>query len=100
MAENRKSVTVIESICANGTTIPPIIIVQGRRHMESWYSEKLTGDELVLLSETGYTNNELAMIYLEHFICHTNAGPVEPMKVLLMDSLQVIHQNSSYELLE
>ena len=70
MAENRKSVTVIESISAIGTTIPPIIIVQGRQHMESWYSEKLTGDELVLLSDTGYTNNELAMIYLEHFIRH------------------------------
>ena len=57
MAENRKSITAIESICAIGTKLPPIIIVQGRQHMESWYNDKLTGDELVLLSETGYTNS-------------------------------------------
>jgi hypothetical protein len=86
MAENRKSITVIESICAIGTNIPPIIIVQGRQHMESWYHERLQGDELVLLSDTGYTNSELAMIYLEHFIRHTNAGPTQPTKILLMDS--------------
>src|ERR1700716_3377306 len=86
MAENRKSVTVIESICAIGQVQPPIIIVQGRQHMESWYNEKLSGNELVLLSDSGYTNSELAMIFLDHFIKHTEAGPNKPMKVLLMDS--------------
>ena len=86
MAENRKSITMIESICANGTATPLIIIVQGRQHMKSWYNEKLTGEELVLLSDSGYTNNELAMIYLEHFIKHTNADPDQPTKVLLMDN--------------
>ncbi|KFZ24325.1 hypothetical protein V502_01196, partial [Pseudogymnoascus sp. VKM F-4520 (FW-2644)] len=86
MAENRKSVTVIESICAIGKEHPPVITVQGRQHMESWYNEKLSGDELVLLSDSGYTNSELAMIFLEHFIKHTGAGPDKSKKVLLMDS--------------
>jgi hypothetical protein len=54
--------------------------------MTSWYNDKLSGDELVLLSESGYTNNELAMLYLEHFIKCTNAGSDQPQKVLLMDS--------------
>jgi len=69
-----------------GTVIPPIIIVQGRQHMTSWYNDKLSGDELALLSESGDTNNELAMLYLEHFIKCTNAGSDQPQKVLLMDS--------------
>jgi hypothetical protein len=86
MAENRKSVTVIESICAIRKEHPPVIIVLGRQHMESWYNEKLTGDELVLLSDSGYTNSELSMIFLEHFIKHTDASPNKRMKVLLMDS--------------
>jgi hypothetical protein len=86
MAENRKSITMIETICAIGTYTPLIIIVQGRQHMESWYHENLTSNELVLLSDSGYTNNELAMLYLEHLIQHTNAGPNHPKKVLLMDS--------------
>jgi hypothetical protein len=66
--------------------IPPVIIVQGQQHMESWYYEKLSGDELILLSDSGYTNNEIAMLYLEHFIEFTDAGPNKPLKVLLMDS--------------
>ena len=86
MAENRKSITVIESICAIGKEHLPVIIVQGRQHIESWYNEKLSGDELVLLSDLGYTNSELAMIFLEHFIKHTGAGPDKSKKVLLMDS--------------
>ena len=65
--------------------------------MESWYNDKLTGNELVLLSETGYTNNELAMIYLEHFIKHTGAGPSQPQKVLLMDS-HTSHTNPEFVL--
>jgi hypothetical protein len=86
MPENRKYITVIESICAIGTVIPPIIIAQGRQHMTSWYNDKLSDDDLVLLSESGYTNNELAMLYLEHFTKCTNAGSDQPQKVLLMDS--------------
>jgi hypothetical protein len=61
-------------------------LLQGRQHMESWYNEKLSGDELVLLSDSGYTNSELAMIFLEHFIKHTDAGPNKSKKVLLMHS--------------
>lgn len=54
--------------------------------MVSWYNEKLTGTELVLLSESSYTNSELAMLYLEHFISNTRVSPNEAAKVLLMDS--------------
>jgi hypothetical protein len=32
--------------------------------MESWYREKLKAGERVLLSETGYISDDLALIYL------------------------------------
>src|SRR5271154_2982568 len=87
MAQNRKSITMIESICANGTqSMPPIIIIQGKQHMSSWYNEKLTGDELVLLSDSGYTNNQLGLAFLDHFITSIKVGPDKPIKVLLIDS--------------
>jgi hypothetical protein len=76
---------MLETIIANGTTIPPIIIIQGRQHMESWYTEKLDDDVRVVLSESGYTNTELALIYLDHLILHTGAAMNKPPKVLLMD---------------
>ena len=76
---------MLETIAANGTTIPPIIIIQGRQHMENWYTEKLDDNARVLLSESGYTNTELALIYLDHLILHTGAATNKPPKVLLMD---------------
>jgi len=34
-AEDQKSIMMLETIVANGTTIPPIIIIQGQMHMEN-----------------------------------------------------------------
>ena len=76
---------MLETIVANGTTIPPIIIIQGRVHMENWYTEKLDDNVQVLLSDSGYINSELALTYLDHLIKHTGAGMDKPPKVLLMD---------------
>jgi hypothetical protein len=38
-----------------------------------------------VLSNSGYTNKEISLIYLDHLILHTNAGLDKPPKVLLMD---------------
>jgi hypothetical protein len=54
--------------------------------MESWYQDKLKGDKLVLLSESGFTSDDLALIYLQHFIQHTGATPRGPFILLLMDN--------------
>jgi hypothetical protein len=80
--ENRKSLTIVETISANGSSIPPVVIVQGKHHMKRWYEGLTVSGMRVLLSETGYTNIELALIYLEHLNQHLDS--VRP-KVLLMD---------------
>ena len=76
---------MLKTIIANSTTIPPIIIIQGRQHIENQYIEKLDDDARVLLSKSRYTNTELALIYLDHLILHTSAATNKPPKVLLMD---------------
>jgi hypothetical protein len=59
-AEDRKSITMDETIIADGTTIPPIIIIQGKQHIESWYSSKLEKGIRVVLSDSRYTNKEIS----------------------------------------
>ena len=54
--------------------------------MESWYRDRKHQNELVLLSERGFTTDELGIKYLEHFIQHTGASPDQPTKLLLMDN--------------
>jgi hypothetical protein len=84
-AEDRKSLTIIETIIADRTTIPPVMIIQGKRHIENWYSEKLEKGVQVVLSDSGYTNKDISLILLDHIILHTNASIDKPPKVLLMD---------------
>ena len=60
--ENRLSLTVMESISANGTLIPPLIIMPSILIMESWFHENITGYKLVTVSLTGYINENIYII--------------------------------------
>jgi hypothetical protein len=84
--ENRISITIIEAVSAGGQTISPVLVVPGKIHMEAWYPENLGGNELILLSETGYSNSQLALRWLEHFIELTAPHSPENPTVLLLDS--------------
>jgi len=60
--ENRQSVTIIEAICADGRPPPPpVIICPGAKIMESWIHENLIGAEVITVSPTGYTNENIAL---------------------------------------
>ena len=54
--------------------------------MDSWYRDRLTNGEVVLLSESGFTSDTLTYRFLQHFIQHTHSGPDMPYKILLMDN--------------
>jgi hypothetical protein len=79
-------VTVIDAVSAAGWTIPLVIIVQGKWQMDSWYRDRQHQNELVLLSESGFTTDQLTLRFLEWFITYTKAGPREQPKLLLMDN--------------
>jgi hypothetical protein len=83
--ENRLSLTIIESISADGKAIPPGVIVPGSRIMEAWFHRNMTGHELITVSPTGYTNEGICLAWLDHFIHHNNCGPDKPWHILLID---------------
>lgn len=85
MPENRISLTVIECISADGKAIPPVVIVPGVMVMASWFHENMTGHEVITVSPSGYTNEGICLIWLDHFIKHNNCGPNEPWQILLID---------------
>ena len=84
--ENRSSVTIVEAVSASGQVIPPVLIIQGKTHMEAWYHENLHGPERMMLSDSGYINDQLAIEWLQHFILHTGSSKDSEPKVLLLDS--------------
>jgi hypothetical protein len=97
--ENRKSVTIIEAISADGREPPPpLVICPGKRIMESWIHDNLKGGEMIGQSETGYTNERIAIAWLNHFIKYTKAGPDKPWKLLLLDG-HITHENPDFVIL-
>jgi hypothetical protein len=43
--------------------------------MVSWFSENMTGAEVVTISPLGYANKGICMQWLDHFIQHNDYGP-------------------------
>ena len=82
--ENRTSIIIIETVSAIRGVIPPVLVILGKIHMDSWYHINLKGTELILLSDLGYSNRQLAVQWLQNFIEHT--APHEDTKVILLDS--------------
>jgi hypothetical protein len=74
--ENRRSLTIFEAIYANGRRPPPpVVVIQGKHIMADWITPEMDPDMLILTSEKGFTNNEIAVQWLKHFIQHSDAGP-------------------------
>jgi len=62
----REFVTVIEGICADGTTLKPTIILKAEEFIAEWF-KKVRGipeDILFGRSHNGWTNEKMAMEYL------------------------------------
>lgn len=95
--ENRLSVTVIEAITAGGKVITPVVIVPGKLIMSSWFSEHMTGYELLTVSDSGYTNDGIMMVWLDHFIYHMEQTPESEWIILLLDG-QVCHEATNFVL--
>jgi hypothetical protein len=88
--ENRQSLTIFEVIDATGRPPPPLmIVVQGKKVMGSWFPPEFVEqnpDAFIIASEKGFTNNEIAVEFLRHFIRNSNARPHSDWKLLLMDN--------------
>ncbi len=54
--------------------------------MADWFPPELEDEATIITSESGFTNDRIAIEFLKHFIKHTNAGPSSDWKLLLMDN--------------
>jgi hypothetical protein len=72
--DHRESLTVVETIYIDSTTIPPILILKGDVLLEKYFENDLENDleneTLLTTSPLGYSNESLAMKYLIYF--HNN----------------------------
>ena len=85
--ENRRSLTIFECNNAAGDyPPPPLLIIQGRDVMSSWFAEGLPAKTLVMTSDSGFTSDKIAIDFLNHYIANSDAGPNADWKLMLMDN--------------
>jgi hypothetical protein len=83
---NREWVTIIQGINATRWAIPPFVIFAGKHHLSAWYeSDDIPGDWAIAVSENGWTNNDLGVAWLKHFIKHTTDRRVGARQLLILD---------------
>ncbi|ESZ90366.1 hypothetical protein SBOR_9248 [Sclerotinia borealis F-4128] len=71
---NREWTTAIVSINNVGESIPPFLVVKGKNHLSSWYTESdLLPDWVIKTTSNGWTNNETGLEWIKHFNKHTIA---------------------------
>lgn len=86
MPENRESATSIECISADGTVIPACLILTAEVHMARWYQQdELDPATLIAVSESGYSNDRIALHWLEHFNRHTEEKAQGALRLLIID---------------
>lgn len=54
--------------------------------MADWFPPELDSKVYVEASESGFTSNEIAIKWLQHFIAHSDSGPECDWKLLIMDN--------------
>ena len=83
--DDRQYITVVECIQAGGSVIPPMIIQQGKNHLERSFPAGLDDTVLCAVSSTGYLNDELALQWLLHYDKFTRNSALGPYRMLIFD---------------
>jgi hypothetical protein len=65
--DNREYITAVECICADGSSIPPMLILQGEVLLEKYFDNSLDDDTLIAANATAYMNQGLGLKWITHF---------------------------------
>jgi DDE superfamily endonuclease/helix-turn-helix, Psq domain/Tc5 transposase DNA-binding domain len=83
---NREWVTAIDCICADGQSLPPVIIFEGKMHQSTWYNTELPEDWVIGVSDNGWTDNTLGLTWLKNvFEKHTVHRTKGVYRLLILD---------------
>jgi hypothetical protein len=84
---NREWVTAIETICADGYSLPPCIIFKGQVYIAGWFeSSSLPTDWRIEVSNNGWTTDEIGLRWLQKiFIPYTTSRVRGRFRLLILD---------------
>lgn len=83
--DNRESLTSVEAISGERSEIPPMLIMTGVHILEKWAVNNLSKDTLFATSKTGYSDDDLAIEWLQHFNTHSQKTQISAFWMLILD---------------
>ncbi|KIK82136.1 hypothetical protein PAXRUDRAFT_154461, partial [Paxillus rubicundulus Ve08.2h10] len=81
---NKETITVMVSICANGTTIAPTCIYKGQSFLTNWHQDN-TLHTSVAHSDKGWTDGRIGKLWIEDFDNKTHEKANGCVRLLLID---------------
>lgn len=75
---------MIQGVGALGRRLPPFVIFAGKVLIDVWLKD-LPTDWVLEVSPNGWTNNQLALAWLEHFDTYTKRQTVGGYRLLIID---------------
>ncbi len=86
ITENRELATCIEAISAGGASFPGFIILVGQLYAQKWFTKtNLSADTAIRTTFTGYSNDEVALEFIQHFDKHSAKSQKGAYRLLLFD---------------
>ncbi|KNG52878.1 pogo transposable [Stemphylium lycopersici] len=86
---NREWITLVACVCGDGTSLPPMLIYEGKAGIQSSWVDALDEDlhrAFVTNSPTGWSNNELGLAWLtEVFERYTHEKARRQWRLLILD---------------
>jgi hypothetical protein len=83
--DNREYITTVEYICADGSLIPPMLILQGEVLLEKYFDNSLDDDTLIAANATVYMNQGLGLKWIKHFYNMTFKKTKGKWRMLVFD---------------
>jgi hypothetical protein len=65
--DNKELVTAVECISATGYHPPAMLIFKGAYYLRKHFDNDIDGDVLFARSDSGFSNDKLALKWLHHF---------------------------------
>ena len=87
--DNRDYITTIKVVFAEEDTISSLLILKGAHILHKWtLSNDLDEETLLSISDFEYSNNDLAMNWLHHFVKHTKSKRIDRWILLIIDDFE------------
>ena len=83
--EDTEHITVIETISAGGVIIEPFLIIKDLIIQLRWFADIQSEDIAIGVSDSGYSNDELSFLWLQHWNRLSQRHQKGAYRMLVMD---------------